>query len=114
MQGDDLYPIFCARCGGKLGYGPGLLQKAGEGRLLDEIRQKHFNCPKKERLLKKYVVLEHLRSPDRGLRFWSLNGPEPEKSKSGEVAYKVVLETNDPSEALKAACRTNLAALYST
>jgi hypothetical protein len=63
---------------------------------------------------KKYVVLEHLRAPNRGFRFYSLNGSDPERLHSGEVAYKVVLETDDAAEALKEACHTNFAALYTS
>ena len=64
--------------------------------------------------MKKFVVLEHLLAPDRGFRFYSKNGPEPEKLYDGRTAYKVVLETDDPVEAFKAACHTNLAALYTS
>lgn len=64
--------------------------------------------------MKKYVVLEHLLAPDRGFRFWTRNGSDPEKLTSGEVVYKIVLETDDPSEALKASFITNFSALYTT
>ena len=64
--------------------------------------------------MKKYVVLEHLRSPDRGFRFWSLNSPEPEKLKSGEVAYKKVLETDNSDVARMVAGHKNLVSLYQT
>lgn len=62
--------------------------------------------------MKKYVVLEHLKSPDRGLRFWSLNGPDPERLISGEVAYKKILETDDQNEALESASHPNFASLF--
>lgn len=64
--------------------------------------------------MKKFVVLEHLRAPDRGLRFYSLNSPDPEKLADGSTAYKKVLETDDQSEAFKAACHTNFSSLFTT
>ena len=56
--------------------------------------------------MKKYVVLEHLLLPDRGFRFWSTNGPEPEKLRDGRTAYKKVLETDDPEEAKEVASQS--------
>lgn len=110
----DQFSVLCAKCGAFVGRLPGLCEELAEGRLLDEIRQHHLNCPKIEKpTMKKYVVLEHLRAPDRGFRFWSLNSPEPEKLADGSVAYKKVLETDDPAEALKAACHTNFSSIFS-
>lgn len=40
--------VLCVRCREKIGHLPGLLPALGRGRPLDEVRQKHFNCPKKE------------------------------------------------------------------
>lgn len=111
----DQFSVLCARCGERIGRMPGLCEKLAEGRLLDEIRQHHLSCPKLEKqTMKKYVVLEHLKAPNRGFRFYSLNDPSPEKLKTGEVAYKIVLETDDQGEAFQAALTTNFSALYTS
>lgn len=49
---------------------------------------------------KKYVVLEHLLLPDRGLRFWSMNRDYPERLSDGRKAYKIVFETDSDEEAV--------------
>lgn len=52
---------------------------------------------------KKFVVLEHLYGDLRGLRFWTLNSGSPTYLDSGEVAYKIILETNDENQAIRVA-----------
>jgi hypothetical protein len=48
----------------------------------------------------KYVVLEHLTLPNRGLRFWSRNIKNSTHSKKGELWYKEILFTNSQEEAI--------------
>lgn len=59
---------------------------------------------------KKYVVLEHLTLPDRGLRFWTLNTSNNTMF-NGEVVYKEVLFTNSEDEAIKESANFNVEAL---
>ena len=51
---------------------------------------------------KKYVVLEHLCLPDRGLRFYSTNSDNNTHSFSGELWYKEVgfVDTSEEAQAL--------------
>lgn len=51
--------------------------------------------------MEKFVVLEHLFFPDRGLRFWTgyTEGKDQEKLLDGRTAYKVVKVTEDSEEA---------------
>lgn len=66
---------------------------------------------------KTYVVLEHLTMPDRGRRFWSMNGPSSShnvRSSDGEVWYKEVHFTDDENEAIEYAMQTNFDAVPST
>jgi hypothetical protein len=48
----------------------------------------------------KYVVLEHLTLPDRGLRFWSTNSDNNTHGHTGELWYKEILFTNSEEEAI--------------
>ena len=48
----------------------------------------------------KYVVLEHLTLPDRGLRFWSHNTENNTHGYNGELWYKEVLFTDSEDEAI--------------
>jgi hypothetical protein len=50
----------------------------------------------------KYVVLEHIRMPDRGFRFWSTNTEDNTHGHNGELWYKEILFTNDEKEAIEA------------
>ena len=52
--------------------------------------------------LEKYVVLEHLTLPDRGLRFWSHNTDNNTHGYNGELWYKEVLFTDSEDEAMEA------------
>ena len=49
---------------------------------------------------KKYVVLEHLTLPDRGMRFWSTNSENNTHLNDGALAYKEVLFTDDENTAI--------------
>ena len=60
---------------------------------------------------KKYVVLEHLTLPDRGLRFWTSNSENNTHSSNGELWYKEVLFTDDEEEAIKTSQKVNEDAL---
>jgi hypothetical protein len=51
---------------------------------------------------KKYVVLEHLTLPDRGLRFWSTNSDNNTHSIWGDLWYKEILLTDSEEEAIAA------------
>jgi hypothetical protein len=51
---------------------------------------------------KKYVVLEHLTLPDRGLRFWSHNTENNTHSMWGDLWYKEILFTDSEEEAIAA------------
>jgi hypothetical protein len=51
----------------------------------------------------KYVVLEHLLMPDRGLRFWGINTEDNTHSAWGDLWYKEVLFTDSVSEATEMA-----------
>jgi hypothetical protein len=51
---------------------------------------------------KKYVVLEHLTLPDRGLRFWSTNSDNNTHSMWGDLWYKEILLTDSEEEAIAA------------
>ena len=50
--------------------------------------------------MKKYVSLEHLTLPYRGIRFWSTNTKDNTHSMKGELWYKEILFTNDEEEAV--------------
>jgi len=52
---------------------------------------------------KKYVVLEHLTLPDRGLRFWSCTNENINLE-----WYKIILYTDDEEEAIKNCTDHNL------
>lgn len=52
----------------------------------------------------KYVVLEHLLLPDKGLRFWTSNTDNNTKIYDGTTAYKEILFTSNTDEAINA-CR---------
>jgi hypothetical protein len=56
---------------------------------------------------KKYVVLEHLCLPNRGFRFWSMNGKNNTHSIDGELWYKEVMFTDSTEEAIKASKEVN-------
>ena len=49
--------------------------------------------------MKKYVVLEHLLLPDRGLRFFTLNKEDNTHGYNGELWYKEVYFTDDVEDA---------------
>lgn len=51
----------------------------------------------------KYVVLEHITLPDRGLRFWSTNSNDNTHGWNGELWYKEILFTNSEEDAIDAA-----------
>jgi len=51
---------------------------------------------------KKYVVLEHVNLPDRGLRFWSMNTEDNTHSAWGDLWYKEILFTDSEEEAIAA------------
>jgi len=51
---------------------------------------------------KKYVVLEHINLPDRGLRFWSMNTEDNTHSAWGDLWYKEILFTDSEEEAIAA------------
>ena len=51
---------------------------------------------------KKYVVLEHINLPDRGLRFWSMNTEDNTHSAWGDLWYKEILFTDKEEEAIAA------------
>ena len=62
----------------------------------------------------KYVVLEHLTLPDRGLRFWSHNTEDNTHSAWGDLWYKEILFTNSQEEA-QTECRKlgdNIASMH--
>ena len=59
----------------------------------------------------KYVVLEHLTLPNRGMRFWTTNSDDNTKLNTGEIVYKEILFTDDVSEATKIASEINESAL---
>ena len=63
---------------------------------------------------KKYVVLEHLTLPNRGLRFWSTNSENNTHGYNGELWYKEVGFTDDDKEAIKLSKKTNFEVLPST
>ena len=50
----------------------------------------------------KYVVLEHINLPDRGLRFWSMNTEDNTHSAWGDLWYKEILFTDKEEEAIAA------------
>ena len=50
----------------------------------------------------KYVVLEHIRMPERGFRFWSTNTEDNTHGHNGELWYKEILFTDSEDEAIKA------------
>lgn len=52
----------------------------------------------------KYVVLEHLTLPDRGLRFFTTNSKDNTHGRTGELWYKEILFT-DITEEAQDACR---------
>lgn len=56
---------------------------------------------------KKFVVLEHLTLPHRGLRFWSTNSENNTHSQQGELWYKEILFTDDKEEAIAASQKVN-------
>lgn len=65
--------------------------------------------------MKKYVVLEHLTLPDRGLRFYSTNSADCEKLADGSIVYKKIAETDDADEAYTICTRydrTKVATVY--
>lgn len=49
----------------------------------------------------KYVILEHLDLPDRGLRFWSHNTEDNTHSMWGDLWYKEILFTDSEEEAIE-------------
>ena len=49
---------------------------------------------------KKYVVLEHLTIPQKGLRFWTMNSDNNTHGASGELWYKEILLTDDQDKAI--------------
>lgn len=51
----------------------------------------------------KFVVLEHLTLPDKGMRFWTLNTKNNTHSIDGELWYKEILFTDDKLEAIEEA-----------
>jgi len=48
---------------------------------------------------KKYVVLEHLLMPNKGMRFFSMNSENNTHSIKGELWYKEVMFTDEIKEA---------------
>lgn len=48
----------------------------------------------------KYVVLEHITLPDRGLRFWSTNTEDNTHGHNGELWYKEILFTDSEEKAM--------------
>jgi hypothetical protein len=62
---------------------------------------------------KKYVVLEHLLLPDRGMRFWSSNTENNTHLHDGTLAYKEILFTDDDKAAILASGEVNIKALPS-
>lgn len=62
---------------------------------------------------KKYVVLEHLTLPDRGMRFWSTNNENNTHLNDGTLAYKEVLFTDDENTAILEAGVVNIKVLPS-
>jgi hypothetical protein len=56
---------------------------------------------------KKFVVLEHLRMPDRGFRFWTTNTENNTHVNDGGLAYKEILFTDDTEEAIKVSRQSN-------
>jgi hypothetical protein len=50
---------------------------------------------------KKYVVLEHLTLPNRGLRFWSTNTENNTHSAKGELWYKEILFSDSKEECIE-------------
>lgn len=60
----------------------------------------------------KYVVLEHLTLPDKGLRFWTTNTENNTHGMNGELWYKEILFTDSEEEAIECAKKfSNLASL---
>lgn len=53
----------------------------------------------------KYVVLEHLTLPDKGLRFWTSNTENNTHGYNGELWYKEVAFTDDTDEAIRISCK---------
>jgi|LakMenE01Jun11ns_1017448.scaffolds.fasta_scaffold9176398_2 hypothetical protein len=58
-------------------------------------------------ITEKYVVLEHLCLPNRGFRFWSMNGQNNTHSIDGELWYKEVMFTDSTEEAIEASKEVN-------
>jgi hypothetical protein len=50
--------------------------------------------------MEKYVVLEHLLLPDRGMRFWTMNTKNNVTISGGKIAYKEVHFTSDVYDAI--------------
>ena len=50
---------------------------------------------------KKYVVLEYLRLPDKGLRFWTTNSDNNTHGYNGELWYKEILFTDKEKKAIE-------------
>ena len=50
--------------------------------------------------MKKYVVLEHLTLPHRGIRFWTHNGENNTHFSDGSLVYKEILFTDSQEEAI--------------
>ena len=49
----------------------------------------------------KYVVLEHLTLPGKGLRFWCVNTENNTHGPNGELWYKEILFTDDIDKAIQ-------------
>jgi len=49
---------------------------------------------------KKYVILEHLNLPSRGIRFWSQNKKNNTHNQNGELWYKEIAFTDNEKEAI--------------
>jgi len=56
----------------------------------------------------KYVVLEHLTLPDRGLRFWTKNTEDNTHLLDGTLVYKEILFTDDEDAAIHASQQVNI------
>jgi len=61
----------------------------------------------------KYVVLEHLTLPDRGLRFWSHNRKDNTHGWNGELWYKEILFTDSEEDTMECARHHSQTASYS-
>jgi len=64
-------------------------------------------------IMQKYVVLEHLQLPNRGVKFWTTNTENNTHSAHGELWYKEVHFTDDETEAIEFAREWNYTELPS-